>query len=195
MLTLFCLTLFLQQGLEGSSLTFWLFNSQWRKVQSCYYVIFSLQASVTLPDFCCCCCCFTVLTKKAIKKITSSWFCRFNKCIALELGAGLGLCSIVLGRVANKVFCTGMLTSFSTYHASSSFGNNQCHNRACMQSQMSTPVVVIAQCLFTTVSSKGLVWLNYMAWGTCEMIEIINKSFMLVYFICPLFYGSKRNMV
>ncbi|CAH3019547.1 unnamed protein product [Porites evermanni] len=33
---------------------------------------------------------------------------RFNKCIALELGAGLGLCSIVLGRVAKKVFCTDL---------------------------------------------------------------------------------------
>ena len=114
MFTLFCLTLFLQPGLEGSSLTLWLFNSQWRKVQSCYYVIFSLQASLTLPDFCCCCW-FTVLTKKAIKKITSSWFCRFNKCIALELGAGLGLCSIVLGRVAKKVFCTGMLKNTSKF--------------------------------------------------------------------------------
>lgn len=31
---------------------------------------------------------------------------RFDGCIALELGAGLGLCSIVLGRVAKKVFCT-----------------------------------------------------------------------------------------
>ena len=166
MFTLFCLTLFLQPGLEGSSLTFWLFNSQWRKVQSCYYAIFSLQASLTVPDFCCCnSCCFMVFSKKAIKKITSSWFCRFNKCIALELGAGLGLCSIVLGRVAKKVFCTGMLTSFSTYHASSSFGNNQCHNRACMQSQMSTLVEFIVQWLFTTVSSKGPVWLNYMAWG------------------------------
>lgn len=27
------------------------------------------------------------------------------------------------------------------------------------------------------------------------MIEIINKSFMLVYFICLLFYGSKQNVV
>ncbi|XP_078348673.1 methyltransferase-like protein 22 isoform X1 [Oculina patagonica] len=31
---------------------------------------------------------------------------RFDKCVALELGAGLGLCSVVLGRVAKKVFCT-----------------------------------------------------------------------------------------
>lgn len=31
---------------------------------------------------------------------------RFDGCIALELGAGLGLCSIVLGRVAKRVFCT-----------------------------------------------------------------------------------------
>ncbi|XP_073246498.1 methyltransferase-like protein 22 [Porites lutea] len=33
---------------------------------------------------------------------------RYNPCIALELGAGLGLCSIVLGRVAKKVFCTDL---------------------------------------------------------------------------------------
>ncbi|KAJ7372762.1 Methyltransferase-like protein 22 [Desmophyllum pertusum] len=31
---------------------------------------------------------------------------RFDRCTALELGAGLGLCSIVLGRVAKRVFCT-----------------------------------------------------------------------------------------
>lgn len=33
---------------------------------------------------------------------------RFEGCTFLELGAGLGLCSIVVGRVAKKVFCTGM---------------------------------------------------------------------------------------
>jgi len=38
---------------------------------------------------------------------------RFDGCIALELGAGLGLCSIVLGRVAKKVFCTGMVLRFT----------------------------------------------------------------------------------
>ncbi|XP_029191900.2 methyltransferase-like protein 22 isoform X1 [Acropora millepora] len=31
---------------------------------------------------------------------------RFEGCTFLELGAGLGLCSIVVGRVAKKVFCT-----------------------------------------------------------------------------------------
>ena len=33
---------------------------------------------------------------------------RFEGCTFLELGAGVGLCSIVVGRVAKKVFCTGM---------------------------------------------------------------------------------------
>ena len=36
-------------------------------------------------------------------------YLRFDGCIALELGAGLGLCSVVLGRVAKKVFCTGIV--------------------------------------------------------------------------------------
>ncbi|KAK3730372.1 hypothetical protein QZH41_020668, partial [Actinostola sp. cb2023] len=30
----------------------------------------------------------------------------FDNCCGLELGAGVGLCSIVLGRVAARVFCT-----------------------------------------------------------------------------------------
>ena len=34
---------------------------------------------------------------------------RFDRYTALELGAGLGLCSIVLGRVAKRVFCTGIV--------------------------------------------------------------------------------------
>ncbi|XP_068672119.1 methyltransferase-like protein 22 isoform X2 [Montipora foliosa] len=32
---------------------------------------------------------------------------RFDGCTMLELGAGLGLCSIIVGRVAKRVFCTG----------------------------------------------------------------------------------------
>lgn len=36
---------------------------------------------------------------------------RFEGCTFLEFGAGLGLCSIVVGRVAKKVFCTGMQLS------------------------------------------------------------------------------------
>ncbi|XP_066027091.1 methyltransferase-like protein 22 isoform X3 [Pocillopora verrucosa] len=31
---------------------------------------------------------------------------RFDGCFGLELGAGLGLCSIILGRVAKRLFCT-----------------------------------------------------------------------------------------
>ena len=68
-----------------------------------------------------------------------------------------------IGKSGQKSVLHRYANEFRTDHASSSFGNNQCHNRACMQSEMSTPVVVIAQCLFTTVSSKRLVWLNYMA--------------------------------
>ena len=37
-------------------------------------------------------------------------FNRFDGCIALELGGGVGLCSIVMARVAKKVFCTGKLS-------------------------------------------------------------------------------------
>lgn len=33
---------------------------------------------------------------------------RFDGCFGLELGAGLGLCSIILGRVAKRLFCTGI---------------------------------------------------------------------------------------
>ncbi|PFX31866.1 Methyltransferase-like protein 22 [Stylophora pistillata] len=31
---------------------------------------------------------------------------RYDGCFGLELGAGLGLCSIILGRVAKRIFCT-----------------------------------------------------------------------------------------
>ena len=49
-------------------------------------------------------------TKKGfLTEICKFLYLRFEGCIALELGAGLGLCSIVLGRVAEKVFCTGIV--------------------------------------------------------------------------------------
>ena len=34
-------------------------------------------------------------------------FSRFDGCSAVELGGGVGLCSIVLSRVARRVICTG----------------------------------------------------------------------------------------
>jgi protein-L-isoaspartate O-methyltransferase len=37
-------------------------------------------------------------------------FNRFDGCIALELGGGVGLCSIVMARVAKRVFCTGKIS-------------------------------------------------------------------------------------
>ena len=33
---------------------------------------------------------------------------RFDGCIGLELGEGLGLCSIVLGRMAKRLLSTGI---------------------------------------------------------------------------------------
>ncbi|CAB4030561.1 Hypothetical predicted protein [Paramuricea clavata] len=36
-------------------------------------------------------------------------FDRFDGCIALELGGGVGLCSIVMARVAKRVFCTDII--------------------------------------------------------------------------------------
>ena len=51
-----------------------------------------------------------VITRKGfLTEICQLLYLRFAGCIALELGAGLGLCSIVLGRVAKKVFCTGIV--------------------------------------------------------------------------------------
>jgi len=53
-----------------------------------------------------------VKRKEFLTAICQFIYLRFDGCIALELGAGLGLCSIVLGRVAKKVFCTGMVLCF-----------------------------------------------------------------------------------
>ena len=45
---------------------------------------------------------------KARIKIQNTFYLNsFDGCIALELGAGVGLCSIVMSRVAKKVYCTG----------------------------------------------------------------------------------------
>ena len=46
---------------------------------------------------------------KLLTEMCKYLYLRFEGCIALELGAGLGLCSIVLGRVAEKVLCTGIV--------------------------------------------------------------------------------------
>ena len=40
---------------------------------------------------------------------------RFDGCSALELGGGVGLCSIVLGRVAQRVLCTGTVYFLPLY--------------------------------------------------------------------------------
>ena len=131
--------------------------------------------------------------KKSHKKITSPWFCRFDKSIALELGAGLGLCSIVLGRVAKKVFCTGMLKNTSKFkylpwervpalEITSVFTTEHACSLKC-------PHLLKSSCndYLPQFQVKNLLAEFSMAWGTCDMIEIINKSFMLVYFICLLF--------
>ena len=50
-------------------------------------------------------------------------FVRFDGCCALELRAGIGLCSIVLGRVAQHVLCTGKLQHAFNLQYAPKWGN------------------------------------------------------------------------